>query len=147
MPDIFQNIKLAGNGELQRKKRQSLIQLLALFFVLPFVEAFVSRWWYDEKIWVGLNCLALIFPTMRWCFLDAREHNLRLGRFMQLLIIGLAAVGVPVWLLRSRGLRGLISIGWLLLYCVLLFGVNYFAEYVAMDLWLPHWLENETSFA
>ena len=126
--------------DLRQKKRQAIFYLLAVAIVLPFFEVFVARWWHDEKIWMAINIAALMFPTLRWCFLDANERHQRLGRFMQLLIICVAALGIPVWLLRTRGVRGFVAIGWLLLLFALVIGANTLAEYVAVDLWLPHWL-------
>jgi hypothetical protein len=85
----------------------------------------------------------MMFPLRRWCFLDACEVDVRLGRFIQLFIIAIALVSIPVWLFRTRGIRIFASIGrlLLLLFVAVLVVVNYLAEAVAVDWWAPLWLQ------
>ncbi len=77
MPETLTNCDQTSNNDLQRKKRQTLFQLLVLALVLPFFEVFFARWWHDEKSWYIINTVVLMFPTMHWCFLDANELSLR----------------------------------------------------------------------
>jgi hypothetical protein len=140
MPEPPSMSDVALNSDLPQKKRQALFQILAVVILLPFIEVFVARWWHDERTWIVINIVTIMFPMLRWCFLDASELGLRLSRFMQLFIIAFAALAIPVWLLRSRGIRGVLSIGWLLLFVVLLAGATWLAEEIAVELWSPHWV-------
>lgn len=126
--------------EIQDQKRQALFKILVIASVIPFAEVFLARWWYDEKTWMIITAVATMFPMLRWCFLDANERNLRLSRFMQLFIVLFALLGIPIWFLRTRGIRGFVSIGWMLLFFAIAVGVNMLAEFIAVDLWSPHWL-------
>lgn len=129
-----------SDPEIQDKKRQALFKILVIAGVAPFAEVFLARWWYDEKTWVIITAIATVFPMLRWCFLDANERQLRLSRFMQVFIVFFGVFGIRFWLLRTRGIRGFVSIAWVLLFFAIVVGVNMLADYVAVDLWSPHWL-------
>lgn len=64
----------------------------------------------DDSIFMWLGILAELFCVVRWVQLDAWEKQIRLPRWLLVLVVGIALVGVPVYLLRSRGWNGMLSI-------------------------------------
>jgi hypothetical protein len=71
--------------------------------------------------------LVLMLPAavaiLMWCLYDSAERSCHIKLPMRILIFGIAGVGVPVYLLRTRGLKGIVSIGLMILFfsaCALL---------------------------
>jgi hypothetical protein len=66
---------------------------------------------------IGMNILALA-----WCKIDAKNRNYQLSKHFPLFVVLLGIFTLIYYLLRSRGIgRGLISIGWLVVYIVTVF--------------------------
>lgn len=69
----------------------------------------------DVILTLGLN----IF-SFAWCRMDSRERGYELHRYFPFAVIIFGTFALLYYLFRSRGFRGgLISIGWLILYAVL----------------------------
>lgn len=110
-------------ASLALKKRQAIwhgILVCGLFGTLEELTVFKgahSDWWYAEGF-------ALALFALRWCALDSEVLGRRLSRWMGLTILLLAIVGVPIYLLRTRGLRrGLVACGVLAGLFVLVMGL------------------------
>lgn len=108
-------------GTLAYKKRQ-MTWFAMLISSLSGAIAGLSIWeeWQSELYIVG--CVLLLFAILRWCILDCQERGQRLGRWMMLAICLIMIVGVPIHLLRTRGmLRGLAAcVAFAGLFCLLL---------------------------
>lgn len=140
MSEIEASISNSAADQLKREKRTTWTKILALNAGLPFAETFMARWWYEERIWLFIGMIPFLILVIHWCQLDAQEWNVTLTRFMRLSIIMLAFIAVPIWLLKTRGCRGLISMLWLFLFVAANFAVSYVSETVAYDWWWPSWV-------
>ena len=140
MSDVETLINSSAADQLKREKHIILAKILSLDLGLPFVETFLARWWYEERIWFVVGLIPFIILVIRWCQLDAHELNVNLTRFMRLSIIMFAFIAVPIWLLKTRGYGGLISMLWLFLFVAAMFAVSYVSETIAYDWCWPHWV-------
>lgn len=52
-----------------------------------------------------------VFLGIAWCFADANERFFRIGRLTKFLLVFLFLVGFPLYVIQSRGLRGLATFG------------------------------------
>lgn len=50
--------------------------------------------------------LLSIMPLYWWYYLDKEERRFRTGVFQNLAVIGVAAIGLPVYFIRCRGWKG-----------------------------------------
>ena len=98
-------------ASLALKKRQTIwhgILVCGLFGTMDELFALKdmqSDWWIAEGF-------ALALFALRWCALDSEALGRRLGRWMGLTVFLMAIVGMPIYLLRTRGLRrGLMACG------------------------------------
>src|SRR5262245_409109 len=71
-----------------------------------------------------LEAVAIAALVASWCQVDARERGGRIGKLQFALIILFALIALPVYLVRTRGVRGFLSILLALLFYVLLIGVQ-----------------------
>ncbi len=93
--------------------------LLGTMDELAALKGANSDWWMAEGLAVALFAL-------RWCALDSEDRGRRLGRGMGLAIFLIAIVGVPVYLLRTRGMRlGLVACAVFVGFLCLLFGLEW----------------------
>lgn len=72
---------------------------------------------FDIVLTLGLNVFAFV-----WCRFDSTERRYQLSRLFGYAVVIFGTLALIYYLFRSRGfLGGLRSVGWLLLYAVLLF--------------------------
>lgn len=58
-----------------------------------------------------LLCITGILAVLFWCRFDAREHRCRLSKRLSAVIVLIAIVGVPIYLIKSRGMgKGIVAI-------------------------------------
>ena len=55
-----------------------------------------------------------------WCHIDARERGYTIRKPLFLTIVFITIVGLPVYLMRTRGVRGVLSIVLALLFTVII---------------------------
>ena len=105
------------------RKRRCLIILLLMFVVSGAVDPFLPD---GSRVSLVLT-LPAAAAILVWCLYDAAERSCQVKVPMRILIFGFACVGVPVYLLRTRGLKGIVSIGLAVLFfsaCALLAGLS-----------------------
>ncbi len=85
------------------KKQRIILMLLAYSTFLGFLEVIFPDTDAPTDFVVGLPLLIL---GVSWCFTDAAERNFRVGRVTSLLLILFLALGLPIYLLRTRGFGG-----------------------------------------
>ena len=96
-------------GTLAFKKRQTIWHGMLVCGLLGTVDEIASLKGAQSDFWIAEG-LALAFFALRWCILDSQELGRRIGRWMLLTIFLITMVGVPIYLLRTRGMRrGLIA--------------------------------------
>jgi len=100
-----------------RAKTLALLVLAALSFVSPALErAVTGRVELLSNFGLGETLLSLIV-LFCWYHLDKAEHDYRAGKLMNAGVLLLAAVVLPIYLIRSRGWkRGAMAIGVALLF-------------------------------
>jgi hypothetical protein len=107
-------------------KRYCLIALLVLSVFCGLMDPFVVEESQVERVLACLVGLLAVALMLLWCLYDGQERSYRLGLALRILIVAMAFIGVPFYLLRTRGFRGILSIGWMLLFlgaCVLAMGL------------------------
>src|SRR2546425_4658477 len=95
-----------------RPKTVALIVLAVLSFASPALERVVTgRVELLSNFGLGETLLSLIV-LFWWFHLDKADHNYQAGRLMNAGVLLLAAITLPIYLIRSRGWkRGAIAIG------------------------------------
>ena len=90
-------------------KMRCLVGLLLLFVVMGVLDQLVVQKQADRVVTVvgGLVSIVLIFI---WCQNDSYERSYRIPKALRLLIIFVAILGIPIYLFRTRGIRGVVSI-------------------------------------
>ncbi|HYR35702.1 MAG TPA: hypothetical protein VEQ87_15535 [Burkholderiales bacterium] len=93
------------------QKRLALVVLAALSFVCPAIERAVTGQ-VELLSNFGLAEIALSLVALFWWYhLDKADHHYRSGTLMNSGMLLLAAVAVPIYLIRSRGWkRGAIAV-------------------------------------
>ena len=100
-----------------RPKTVALMVLAVLSFASPALErAITGRVELLSNFGLGETLLSLIV-LFCWFHLDKAEHDYRAGKLMNAGVLLLAAVALPIYLIRSRGWkRGAMAIGVALLF-------------------------------
>ena len=98
-------------------KTAALIVLAALSFASPALErAITGRVELLSNFGLAETLLSLIV-LFWWFHLDKADHNYQAGRLMNAGVLLLAAITLPIYLIRSRGWkRGAMAIGVALLF-------------------------------
>ena len=96
-------------------KRLILIVLMTIWFV-----AGLSRYSSFDNLMTIATAVATSLCALLWVVYDAEERTYKPSKFFRLFICLVAIVGVPLYLLRSRAISGLLSIGGLVAFAVVL---------------------------
>lgn len=75
--------------------------------LLGVINCFLPEHDTFMDVFVAVPQLALV---MVWCDTDAKQRGTPLGRWFRLALILLLGVALPWYLMRSRGIRGLITV-------------------------------------
>ena len=107
--------------DFSKAKRRRLIWILALAVVAGIAsEVFTDA----ERELLVLEAIGFAALVASWCSVDARERGDRIGKLQFIAIILIPIIGLPVYLFRTRGLRGFVSILLAMLFYALLVGVQ-----------------------
>jgi len=99
----------------RRRKRAWLFAIAAAGFIGGVCEAFFAVRRHHNPLNAPLLAL-YAFLIFGWYHTDSDQRGFRRGFVMNFLIMMLAAVGIPVYMFRTRGFaHGLIGVGWALL--------------------------------
>lgn len=90
---------------LGRQKRRRLVALLVLMTLVGVAEQLFVESVVIDQLLGGVTALLGIVLVVQWTHLDARQREYRIQWALRLLIIFLAVVGVPLYLILSRDLR------------------------------------------
>ena len=106
-------------GFYRKHKRLSLAGLLLVAVCCGVVPNLFRR---PEAIRLaGLLCsLPGTFFILLWCYYDAQECQYTLSKTMKICLVAIAAVAFPVYAFRSRGLAGFKTLGWAVLFFLLM---------------------------
>jgi hypothetical protein len=104
-----------------KAKRHRLLWMLGLAVASGIAsEVFADA----ERELVLLEAIGFAALVASWCSVDARERGGRIGKGQFVTIVLIPVIGLPVYLFRTRGLRGFLSILLALLFYALLIGVQ-----------------------
>lgn len=84
------------------KKRRIVVMLLAYSGIFGVISSFVPE---DDYALNFVVALPLLILGISWCFTDADERAYRIGGLTKLALIFLFIVGLPIYLLQTRGIR------------------------------------------
>ena len=110
----------APTQNLAKAKRWRLTGLVISSIAFGVAEQLFVESHADERAFAIGGMVVGLLLIVSWCRLDARERAYTISKPLLLTIILLAGVGLPVYLLRTRGVRGILSIVIALLFGLLL---------------------------
>ena len=96
--------------EFHRQKRNVLLAAIALSFVAGVISAFIEDGSSKEEFILAIAIFGEAILLMSWCVYDSYERDYRMSRALRIVIVLFAGVGYPYYLLRTRGVRGLITL-------------------------------------
>jgi hypothetical protein len=92
--------------------------LLAYSAILGVVSCFLPE---EDRALDFIVGFPLLILGISWCFTDAAERDDRIGRLMTLILLLVFIVGLPIYLLQTRGIGAFKSLGWTLLLVAAMF--------------------------
>lgn len=101
-------------------KRWRLIWLLGLSVIVGVLEELFAEADLEREFTVGGSIMALCL-TVSWCRIDAHQRGFTIRKPLLLTIVLLAGIGLPIYFIRTRGVRGIASIGLALMFLAAMF--------------------------
>ena len=91
------------------------------------IQGAITAWEESFETVHGICAFAFIIFVLIWCHCDADERAVKIGAVLRATIFLLAIIGLPIYLVRSRGAwRGLRAS----LLAVLFFGASFIAAVI-----------------
>lgn len=84
-----------------QRKRRIVVLLFAYSAILGIIYCFLPE---EDTPLDFIISLPLLILGISWCFTDAAERDHRIGRFTKLLLIFIFMVGMPIYLIQTRGI-------------------------------------------
>lgn len=117
------------SGDCVRRKRFFLIAMLC--YSVPSGALAVKIAEDGERLYF-IASLPLLILMIKWCFEDARQRDYPLGKWMRVALVLFFIGAFPIYLFRTRGLFGFVSVlGAALFFCLLMLG-SYAGEWIGM---------------
>jgi len=101
--------ELPADSGFARAKRLRLIGLLVLSTVFGAIEQLQEINDFDGTFFIIAGTIGVVMLVVSWCLLDARERGYTIPKLLLVLIVLFGAIGLPLYLIRTRGVRGLWS--------------------------------------
>jgi hypothetical protein len=102
-----------------KAKRWRLIWLLVFSIAIGVAEQVFVKDELDKVFRVGgARPTAVLIAS--WCHIDARERGYAIRKLLFLAIVFVTVVGLPIYLIRTRGFRGVLSIVFALLFAIIM---------------------------
>lgn len=102
-------------------KLYPLVGLLVLMFLDSFGERLIFGGSANHPRWSLATTVLFTGVLYWWYHLDKRERKFRAAPVQNAGMVGLAVVALPIYLIRSRGLKSrAVSVIWMLSFVVLL---------------------------
>ncbi|MDB5338791.1 MAG: hypothetical protein JWN70_4410 [Planctomycetaceae bacterium] len=80
--------------------------MLTLFAYAPIMGVLICFLPDNEPILEFLVGAPLWILGVSWCFVDAKERDIRIGRLTRIILVLAFIVGFPLYAFQSRGIRG-----------------------------------------
>lgn len=114
-----------------RQKRQ----VMGLALVWAAISGVIAPFLFpQERIVELLLGVPYVVLVLKWCLIDAAQRGQQLGRVMRFALILLTLFALAVYLLRSRGIAGILAVIQTLLFLVLVIAINYAFELATLHL-------------
>jgi hypothetical protein len=106
-------------ADMQRYERHKRRLLAILLFYASIVGGFQP---FSHSPHIVESALSIPFWIVGclWCWLDLRQHHYPIGHLMRFCLVTLLPITFPIYLLRTRGLKGFRPLGLTILLSVLL---------------------------
>ena len=131
---LFERISRRSNrGRLSNRaaKLACLFSLAVLAVADGAFEPFVPDHARAERVFSLMISIPAFVSIFFWCLYDAKERGYHINLLFRILIVFCTCVGVPAYLLKTRGLRGFYSIGLAVLFMVVISLLSMLAYIVA----------------
>lgn len=107
--------------------------MLCTMPVVTFTTGVVSPFFWANSSFVELlSGLLIAFLVVIWCVYDATEREVRLGVKLKLVVFLLLVVGLPVYLLKSRGVGGFAALFAAVVMAVFVILIQLLGEHVGL---------------
>ncbi|MCX5677364.1 MAG: hypothetical protein NTX87_20460, partial [Planctomycetota bacterium] len=124
-----------GTGGVRWRKRLYLAAILVLAAVFGGIGVLTDAGSRGEvRVWLS-GVISFAVLVYLWCRADARERGFHLRGLLSACIILFAAVGVPVYLFKSRGVQGFRALGLAVLFYLATLAVDYASGYTVWYVW------------
>lgn len=114
-----------------RQKRWVLGLMLLWAALAGVIAPFVAS---DEPVVQLLLSAPIIMRVLKWCLIDADQRGQQVGRGMRIALIVVMLVGLVIYLLRTRGIKGILAVIQALLFTALLLMINVAFEFATLHL-------------
>jgi hypothetical protein len=85
------------------------VGLMLLAVAMGVLDQLVEQERLDKALTLAGSLVGIVLIAI-WCQYDSCERSYTIPKPMRLLVIFIAILGIPIYLLRTRGLRGVVSI-------------------------------------
>ena len=103
-----------------RLKRRLLVGLIGAAALLGVLGGCVPEGESSGRVLDVLTALAVSFLILLWCSYDAAERGYRMSRQLKTVIVLIFIIGLPAYLIKTRGRAGIKSVGLAFAFFVLL---------------------------
>lgn len=114
-----------------RQKRQVMGLAMAWAAISGVIAPFLFP---QERIVELLLGVPYVVLVLKWCLIDAAQRGQQLGRVMRFALILLTLFALAVYLLRSRGIAGILAVIQTLLLLALVIAINYAFQLATLHL-------------
>lgn len=119
MPDVKVVIKgaqteLLDEDDIRARKPQCLVAMLVVSTAWGAMLPFLIRYAALKEVTGLVVSVVTIVLMVAWCRYDSHERDFEIKRPLLWLIILVFFIGIPAYLLASRGIRGIVSIAFAL---------------------------------
>ncbi len=114
-----------------RQKRQVMGLALAWAAISGVIAPFLFS---EETIVELLLDVPYLVLVLKWCLIDAAQRGQQLGRVMRFALLLLMLFALAVYLLRSRGVAGILAVIQTLLFLALVIAINYAFQLATLHL-------------
>jgi hypothetical protein len=106
-----------GSSGLLANRKRACLWTTPITLELNAVLSLVNLHNPTAVFWINVSAgLIVLFALFLWCHSDAEQRGYPSSHFLSLLIVGMALVGVPYYLFRTRGFRGFFALARLFFY-------------------------------
>jgi|ERR1017187_1017268 peptidoglycan/LPS O-acetylase OafA/YrhL len=114
--DIQPNSASEIRPDFRKQKRVALMALAVLAATLGGISVLIDESPSADRVVTIAGALLALSLVLTWVYYDSVEHHYRIGILLGICIILVGGIGLPVYLFKTRGLRGFISLGLVLLF-------------------------------